>query len=462
MTADPVPVAVAALVGLLLGGAGAWLAAARRLEVRLALTRDELTAADTKATMLAGQLAQAAGDCEGLRGKLTRCLQEYTAARTQLAEAQANLRQQRELFDQTQRRQADTFNSLAAQALHRNTADFLALADQRFATLRTEAAADLDARRGAIEGLIRPVNEVMAAYQRETTALEERRQRELGSVGEQLRSLAVTHASLQTETARLVQALKSPQVRGRWGEVTLRRLAELAEMSPHCDFREQESTDADAGRLRPDMVVRLPNDRTIVIDSKVPLAGFMDWIEATTDEARLAARGRHARQVAAHVHALAGKEYWTQYRGSSPEFVVLFLPNDSILATAAEHDARLVETAMGKKVVLATPSTLVALLRAVEFGWRQRLAVENAEVIRNLAQELNDRFAVLAEHLAKVGGGLGRAVEAFNDAVGSFERRILPAARRFREVGVKGRRVIEELTPVEAMPRRVTFEAEGR
>src|SRR5262249_34616197 len=274
-----------------------------------------------------------------------------------------------------------------------------------------------------------------------------KRLKEIGAVGEQLRAVAETQSVLQRETAKLISALKSPNVRGRWGEITLRKTAELAGMSSYCDFREQETADTEGSRLRPDMVVKLPAEREVVVDSKVPLGGFLEALEAQSDAERAFALEKHAKQVAQHVSKLSSKEYWGQFR-SAPEFVVLFIPNDSFLAAAAEKDPELVESALAKRIVIATPTTFIALLRAIEFGWRQRIAVENAEHIRNLGQELSDRFGILVDHLAKLGTALGKAVECHNAAIASFEARILPAARRFKTLGAGGRKAIEELQPI--------------
>jgi DNA recombination protein RmuC len=262
---------------------------------------------------------------------------------------------------------------------------------------------------------------------------------------------------LSAETSKLVNALKAPQVRGRWGEVALRRTAELAGMTPYCDFEEQVSVSSEDGLFRPDMRIRLPAGRGLIVDSKVPLAAFLEALEANTDEQRTACLAKHAKQVAAHVDKLAAKEYWRQFEATPefvvPEFVVLFIPNDSFLAAAAEQNPELVEIALSKKVVLATPTTFVALLRAIEYGWRQQIAVENALRIRNLGQELSDRFSNLVEHLTRVGAALTKSVEAYNSAVGTFESRILPTARRFKDLGAVGRKEIEELHTIDDRPR---------
>lgn len=323
---------------------------------------------------------------------------------------------------------ADTFKSLAAEALAGSEARFLLLAEEKF----------------------KPLRETLAAYQKEAQELEDKRAREIGSVGEQLRSVASAQLSLQNETARLVNALRSPQVRGRWGEITLRRTVELAGMSPHCDFVEQPT--ADEGRLRPDMIVRLPAGRQIVVDAKAPLGGFLEALEAVTDAARDAALARHADQVRQHVVRLASKDYAEQF-ASAFEFVVLFIPNDTFLAAAAEKDPDLLEFALARKIAIATPTTLIALLRAVAYGWRQELVAENAQRVSALGQELYERLALLVDHLVKVGGSLGRAVDAYNAAASAFESRVLPAARKFQDLGAGGKKEIEPLPLLDQSPR---------
>ena len=309
-----------------------------------------------------------------------------------------------------------------------------------------------EAERKAIEALVAPLAEALATYQREARGLEEKRLREISSVGEQMRSVAETQALLHAETSKLASALRSPQVRGRWGEMTLRRIAEVAGLSAHCDFEEQPTVGADGGRQRPDMIVRLPAGRRIVVDAKAPLAGYLDALEARGEREKDEALRRYAGQVRSHVTNLASKEYWEQSPGS-PEFVVLFVPNDSFLAEAALKDPGLLEYAVGRRVVIATPASLIALLLAVAYGWRQASISENAEKVSALGQELYGRMATLAEQMAKIGGALGRAVESYNAAVASIESRVFPSARKLGELGAGGAREVEVLQPVDERPR---------
>ncbi|MBA2356326.1 MAG: DNA recombination protein RmuC, partial [Acidobacteria bacterium] len=264
--------------------------------------------------------------------------------------------------------------------------------------------------------------------------------RGLGDVGRQLRDVVSATSTLQQETARLVTALRTPHVRGRWGEVALRRVAELAGMTAHCDFDEQSTHDGDDARLRPDLIVKLPAGRTIIIDAKVALTAYLDSLEANTDDERRAHLQRHALQLRSHVDKLASKDYARQLRDSA-EFVVLFIPGDTFLGAAAEADPMLIEQAMERQVVIATPATLIALLRAVAYGWRQEKIAENAQRISTLGRDVHDRLTTLVNRLAATGHLLGKTVKAYNETVGSLETRVLPAVRRFEELGVPSRKV---------------------
>ncbi len=370
------------------------------------------------------------------------------SAETKLTNTQEHLDSQRTLLEEAKQSLSDTFRSLASEALAGNNQGFLALAEEKFKALKEETAIELTHRQTSLEALVSPLTESLRTYQQEAKALEDKRLRELGSVSEQLKHLAAAQSSLQTETSKLVNALRSPQVRGRWGEIALRKTAELAGMSAYCDFHEQEHVTSDTGRLRPDMVVRLPAGREIIVDSKVPLHAFLESLESHTEEARTTALKRHADQVKSHVRQLASKDYWEQFP-SAPEFVVLFIPNDSFLAAAAEQDPTLIESALTQKVVIATPTTFIALLRAIAFGWRQEQVAESSQRISLLGQELAERMGTMAEHFSRVGHTLSRAVESYNATVASLENRILPSARKFKQLGVNPRKDIPDLEPIE-------------
>ena len=348
----------------------------------------------------------------------------------------------------------DSFSSMAAAALRNNNEQFLHLARENLGALQTRADGELAKREQAVESLVRPIREALEKNEQQAHRMEAERREAQGALTRQLEMLAESHRLLQGETRNLVQALRRPEVRGQWGEMTLRRLAELAGMVDHCDFLEQESVDAETGRLRPDMVIRLPDRRDIVVDAKTPLDAYLTAVEASDEQTRKTQLERHARNVRQRVRELAGKAYWNQFN-DSPDFVVLFIPGEQFLAAALEIDHKLLEEALAQQVILATPSSFVALLRAVAYGWRQEALAKNAEVIREIGQDLYTRLTTFSEHLAKLGRSLDSSVESFNRAVGSFDNRVLPGARRFVELGIQTSKSIPEPDQIEHGTRRV-------
>jgi DNA recombination protein RmuC len=449
---NPVIGALAVLVVGVLG----YLIAHLRAQAQRSAIDSRAAAAEARVSELKEQAALAQRDFEALREKLSRSEMERADTLARLEESNRNLAAQMEMLELAKTRLSDTFKSLAADALAQSNKGFLTLAEQKFKALSDEAKSDLDSRRTAVAQLVEPLHKALSNYQEQARGIEERRIKEVSAVGEQLRSLAQAEVALRQETSQLVNALKSPQIRGRWGEIALRKTAELAGMSKHCDFVEQESVSGDGGRLRPDMVVRLPAGREVVVDSKVPLAGFMEALEARTDTERAQALARHALLVRQHVGKLSTKEYWNQF-ATTPEFVVMFIPNDSFLAAAAESDPGLIETALTQNVVIATPTTFIALLRAVAFGWRQEIVAESAQKISQLGRELSDRIAVFAGHIENLGSSLAKSVDHYNAMVGSVETRLLASARKFKELGAEGKKEIEEVQPIELSPRRLTL-----
>jgi DNA recombination protein RmuC len=344
------------------------------------------------------------------------------------------------------------FGDLARDSLRSNSELFLQLARERLGHQASDAAAALKERETAIESLVQPIRETLARTEAQILSIERARIDSFATIKAQMESLASGQSTLSRETRNLVTALRRPDVRGRWGEITLRRLVELAGMSAHVDFTEQHRLLTDEGAIRPDMIVHMPERRDIVVDVKTPLDAYLAAVEAQSDEERARELKRHAQLVAARVRELASKSYWAQFE-HSPDFVVLFLPGDQFLSAALQENPELIDESLRQNVMLATPTSLVALLKAVAYGWKQTALAENAEEVRRLGEDMYKRLAVFGEHLARLGKALGGGVDAFNKAVGSLEQQVLPAARRFPELGLRVNRVLEPLDPIEALTR---------
>ena len=385
---------------------------------------------------------------------ITRLREDKARLTSQLEAQQATMEEKTRSFEEAQSQFENTFKSLASDALKSNTSEFLKLAESNFKTLHTKASGNLEQREKAVESMVKPIREALEKTDQQIRKMEKERQTAFGSLTQHLQFMAQAQEQLQGETRNLVKALRRPEVRGQWGEMTLKRLAELAGMVEHCDFDQQHSVDTEQGKQRPDMVVRMPGSREIIVDAKAPMDGYLAAVEARDDSARLLELQRHARNVRDRVRELSSKGYWQQFP-QSPDFVVLFIPGDQFLSSALEVDPKLLEDAMTDKVVLATPSSLVALLRAVAYGWRQEALAENAEHIRSVGQDLYERLSTFAEHLDKLGSHLSRSVDSYNKAVGSFDSRVLPGARKFTEMGIQGKKDLPEPEPVERLPRPV-------
>jgi DNA recombination protein RmuC len=341
------------------------------------------------------------------------------------------------------------FKALSADALARNNQAFLELARATLAQTQEAARGDLEMRQQAIVELVAPVRNSLDKVDSKIQELEKARAGAYAALNEQVRGLAETQSQLRAETGKLVTALRTPGVRGRWGEIQLRRVVEMAGMLDHCDFVTQTSVASEEGRLRPDLLVRLPAGKIIVVDAKTPLDGYLQAIEAPDEQTRKARLADHARQVRAHLTALGRKSYWEQFE-HAPEFAVLFLPGECFFSAALESDPSLIEFGVEQNIILATPTTLIALLRAVAYGWRQEDLAQNAAKIGALGKDLFKRLSDMGDHLNKVGKGLERAVEAYNSAVGSFEARVMVSARKFAELKAAPLGTeIAELEPVE-------------
>jgi DNA recombination protein RmuC len=344
------------------------------------------------------------------------------------------------------------FSELANQSLKSNSESFLRLAEQNLGTQQERAKRELSEREQAVENLVKPIREALDASQKQISELEKSRSEAYGSIRTQLEAMQLSQKSLKQETQNLVNALRRPEVRGRWGEITLRRLVELAGMVEHCDFQEQVHTATDSQIIRPDMIVRMPDRRELVVDVKTPLDAYLEAAEAKDDAQRKLGLERHARNVHAHIRMLASKAYWEQF-DESPEFVILFIPGDQFLSAALNEKPDLIEYALSKQIILATPTSFVALLKAVAYGWRQLSLADNAREIRVLAEDLHARLGSFVGHMNRMGRQLASSVETYNKAVGSLERSVLPGARKFVELGVHEKKEIERLESLEPVPR---------
>ncbi|MEN6458797.1 MAG: DNA recombination protein RmuC [Thermoguttaceae bacterium] len=459
-----VPV-VTLLLGAALGGLAIWLllktrAAAAydrgRVEaaVETAALAEKVVAREESIEELRGRLQQEDVLRADLQRQVTALSAQAAELRQSLAAEQKQAQEKLALLDDAKRQLSDAFKALAGEALKSSNTSFLELARTQLEKFQESARNDLGRRQTAIDELVKPVKESLGKVDAKLQEIEKSRIEAYSGLTEQVRSLSETQKELRGETANLVKALRRPQARGRWGEIQLRRVVEMAGMLEHCDFFQQQSTDGEDGRLRPDLVVQLPGHKNIVVDSKAPLEAYLEAIESTDDETRALKFRDHARQVRNHIASLGRKSYFEQF-DFTPEFVVLFLPGEVFFSAALENDPSLIELGVSQNVIVATPTTLIALLRAVAYGWRQEALADNAKAISELGQELYKRIAALGDHMQKLGRGLGTAIEAYNSAVGSLESRVLVSARRFKELGAVGGAPVAELLPVETAPRRL-------
>jgi DNA recombination protein RmuC len=346
----------------------------------------------------------------------------------------------------------EAFAEVSNRSLQANSDTFLKLAEQNLGTQQEKAKRELSERENAVEALVKPIRDALEASQKQIAELEKSRSEAYGGIKSQLEEMQLNQKSLKQETQNLVNALRRPEVRGRWGEITLRRLVELAGMVEHCDFIEQAHTETDGKIIRPDMVVRMPDHRELVVDVKTPLDAYLSAVEAKDDAQRQLGLKRHAKNVRAHIRMLASKAYWNQF-DESPEFVILFIPGDQFLSAALNEEPDLIEYALSQQIILATPTSFVALLKAVAYGWRQLALADNAKEIRVLAEDLYGRLSTFITHMNKVGRQLAGSVENYNKAVGSLERSVLPGARKFVELGVHPKKEMEKIETIESVPR---------
>lgn len=446
------------LLGLIVGLGAGWLwsrlrgqapltqalADCGRLESDLAAAQSRIAEWKTTAETQIAQL-------DAARSTLTERDIALATLKTQLVEKErANETQVAELKDLHTRFQ-NTFKALSADALQSSSAQFLQLAKETLGKFQEGAQGDLSKRQEAIGAIVKPLQESLKAVDSKISELEKAREGAYAGLREQLKGMAIAQTQLQGETSNLVQALRTPNVRGQWGEVQLEKTVQFAGMVEYVDFVQQESTSTEDGRLRPDLIVRLPNGNQIIIDAKTPLDGYLNALEAKDPDERARQLTRHARQIRDHIKKLGSKQYWKQFE-SSPEFVVLFLPGEAFFSAALEEDPSLIEAGTSENVILATPTTLIALLKAVAYGWRQEQIAEQAQAISDLGRELYERLVTAGGHFEKMGSALGRSVSAYNDAVRSLETRVFVTARKFHNLAPLSKKELPILSALDHAP----------
>jgi DNA recombination protein RmuC len=452
------------LAGVVIGAIAVWFV------LRTKASQSYETARSESVGQLAALQERLAGREQALF-KLQEAFDKEVVERERLREQSANLKadlegerraaqERKESFKQAAGELTEKFKALSRDALKDNNQSFLELARATLERFQETAKGDLESRQKAIDQLVKPLKESLDKVDGKIGELEKVRAGAYSELREQVKTLATSQLQLQSETGNLVKALRTPHVRGRWGEIQLRRVVELAGMLQYCDFVEQETVATEDGRIRPDLIVRLPGNRTIVVDAKVPFDAFYESISTTDDDIRSARLKDHARLVRTHIGSLSKKSYWESVQ-PTPEFVLLFLPGETFYSAALEHDPKLIEDGVGLGVIIATPTTLIALLKAVSYGWRQEQMAANAQEVSKLAKDLYDRLRTFTNYFADIGRGLDRALESYNKGVGSLEARVLVTARKFKERGAIAGEEIETLEPIDKAARALSLDEGG-
>jgi DNA recombination protein RmuC len=452
------------LVGAVIGAVLAWVMVSSRAKrafedgkadsaTQLATFNERLAAKERETVRLQQAFDEGVRESETLRQDNSRLQANLEGERRAATERSESFKQAAEAL-------AEKFKALSRDALKDNNQEFLNLARATLEKFQVTAKGDLEQRRQAIDQLVKPLRESLEKVDGKIEEMERNRAGAYSGLIEQVKTLASSHQQLQAETGNLVKALRTPHVRGRWGEIQLRRVVELAGMVQYCDFTEQETIANEDGRIRPDVIVRLPGNRTIVVDAKVPFEAFYESISTADDAIRIERLKDHARLVRAHIGALSRKSYWEAVQ-PTPEFVLLFLPGESFYSAALEQDPKLIEDGINQKVIIATPTTLIALLKAISYGWQQEQRAANADEVGKLGKELYDRLRTFLTHFSDIGKNLDRALESYNKGVGSLEARVLVTARKFKERNAINGEEFESLDPIDKLARPLSLDEGG-